>query len=78
MAKNDATAAYPHTPCCKNEFPLFYADRLPEKNTSGKGPQECGNDVLNLEADVNAVPEPSVIFLLGTGLIGIAVFRKQT
>ena len=38
---------------------------------------ECGNDVLNLNADVNPVPEPATLFLLGTGLIGLGAFGRK-
>jgi len=33
---------------------------------------ECGNDYLNLNADVNPVPEPMSFLLLGMGLLGLA------
>lgn len=40
---------------------------------------QCGNDVLNLQADINpVVPEPGTLMLFGTGIFGILVptFRK--
>jgi len=33
---------------------------------------ECGNDYLNLDADVNPVPEPSTIMFMVMGLLGLA------
>ncbi|MCX7926567.1 MAG: PEP-CTERM sorting domain-containing protein [Candidatus Omnitrophica bacterium] len=38
---------------------------------------ECGNDVLNLKATVNPVPEPGTITLLGLGILGVMGFRKR-
>jgi hypothetical protein len=36
--------------------------------------QQCGNDYLNLDADVNPVPEPSTLLLLGFGLICVGLY----
>ncbi|MFC2061068.1 PEP-CTERM sorting domain-containing protein [Elusimicrobiota bacterium] len=38
--------------------------------------QECGNDYLNLEADINPIPEPGSIMLLGVGILGIIGIRR--
>ena len=38
---------------------------------------ECGNDVLDLQADISAAPEPATFILLGSGLMGIRWLRRK-
>jgi len=38
---------------------------------------ECGNDVLDLKADVNPVPEPASIIMMGLGLLSILGLRVK-
>jgi len=39
--------------------------------------QQCGNDYLNLSADVNPVPEPNSLVLLVTGLFGLGFLHTK-
>ena len=38
---------------------------------------ECGNDYLNQTSSPAPTPEPATMFLLGTGLIGLAGFTRK-
>jgi hypothetical protein len=39
---------------------------------------ECGNDSINLSADIPAsIPEPSTLIMLGSGIAGIAFYKKR-
>lgn len=38
---------------------------------------KCGNDYLNLKADINAVPEPASLILFATGLFNLYFFRRK-
>ena len=55
-----------------NDLSLTDGDELGIKWT-----MKCGNDYLNLTADINTVPEPGQMILLGTGLIGLSSLRKK-
>lgn len=55
-------------------IPLSYLDLSSSHLLTIHWTQQCGNNVLNLEADVNPIPEPNSLMLLVTGLFGLGGF----